>query len=71
MSVCLLYLRAVTSPFSNLYNINEFTSVCCCTFGSFQRPSLQIVLFHTGKIYGSPQSASKHYIMLTFIIIAD
>jgi len=71
MHVHLIYLHVVKSYFSSLHNINEFASMCCCTFGWFWRTSLQIVLFHTGKICGNPQSASKGYIMLTFIIIAD
>jgi len=71
MHVYLFYLHVVKSCFSSLYNINEFASMCCRTFGWFLRPSLQNFLFHTGKICGNPQSTSKDYIMLTFIIIAD
>jgi len=71
MHVYLLYLHVVKSYFSSLHIVNEFASMCCCTFVWFQCPSLQIVLFHTGKVCGNPQSASKDYIMLTFIIIAD
>jgi len=72
MRVYLLYLHVVKSCFSSLHIINEFASMCCCTtFGWFQCLSLQIVLFHTGKIRGNTQSESKDYIMLTLIIIAD